>query len=160
MPAIKAMPADAIAQAKAQGFICQRNYRGTRVHLRCGHGHTQVVEAANFPKTLSCPKCAKGPRKAREPSARKPRERSLKRWALKVIAKSGKVCQCCSQVGGDLEAHHLWSYESYPDKRHQIDNGMCLCKSCHVKFHQTFGYGENTPSQMTQYLKERVSSNA
>lgn len=160
MPTLTATPAKFVAKAKAQGFICQKNYSKSFVRVRCSAGHVQTVDGDNLPRTLTCSKCDKGPRRPREPSRRKPRERSLKRWALKVISNSGKICQCCSQVGGDLEAHHLWSYESYPEKRHQIDNGMCLCKSCHTQFHQAYGYGDNTPAQITQYLKERVSSNA
>ena len=59
-------------------------------------------------------------------------------WRDKVINRDG-VCQCC---GGHkhLEAHHIFSWEDYPDLRVDVDNGVTLCRWCHYKYNSYFGH--------------------
>ena len=62
-------------------------------------------------------------------------------WRDKVINRDG-VCQCC---GGHkhLEAHHIFSWEDYPDLRVDVDNGVTLCRWCHYKYNSYFGHKGN-----------------
>lgn len=52
-----------------------------------------------------------------------------------------------------VNAHHLYSWKSYPLLRFDIDNGITLCKKCHINFHKKFGYGNNTKEQFIEYKK-------
>lgn len=66
---------------------------------------------------------------------------NLSSWRNEIL-KDGK-CACC---GGDkyLEAHHIFSYNSYPKLRDDVSNGVPLCKWCHKKLHSYYGK-EPTP---------------
>ena len=59
-------------------------------------------------------------------------------WRNAVLNRD-KVCKCC---GGHkyLEAHHIFSWEDYPDLRLDVDNGVALCKWCHHKYNSYFGH--------------------
>lgn len=79
---------------------------------------------------------------------------NLNSWRNEVI-KEGK-CACC---GGDkyLEAHHIFSYNSYPDLRADVKNGVALCKWCHKKLHSYYGK-EPTPTDLANFFN-RFSTN-
>lgn len=72
-------------------------------------------------------------------------------WRDSVIERDG-VCQCC---GGHkyLEAHHIFSWEDYPDMRINIDNGVTLCKWCHGRYNSYFGH-KGTGIGIVQYLNK------
>ena len=54
-----------------------------------------------------------------------------KKWRKSVYEGDFYTCQVCKKVGGDLEAHHIKSFASYPKLRFELDNGITLCKKCH-----------------------------
>ncbi len=53
------------------------------------------------------------------------------KWRMAVYERDGFKCQCCSKVGGELNAHHILSWHGYPEKRFDVDNGITLCVDCH-----------------------------
>ena len=59
-----------------------------------------------------------------------------KEWRAKVFERDGYKCQICGQIGGTLNAHHIKPYKDYPDLRHDVNNGVTLCKTCHKKVHK------------------------
>jgi hypothetical protein len=68
-----------------------------------------------------------------------------KYWRRNVFERDNYTCQICGDnSGGNLQAHHLNSYDQNKNKRTNINNGITLCKSCHQKFHSEYGYGGNT----------------
>lgn len=73
-------------------------------------------------------------------------------WRNNVIERD-EVCQIC---GGSkhLEAHHLFSYKQYPDRRTELGNGITLCKWCHQKFHSYKGKNV-TPADLICHIFER-----
>lgn len=75
-------------------------------------------------------------------------------WRKQIYERDNYTCQICGDSsGGNLNAHHLngWSY--FPEQRYDINNGICLCKECHVYgFHKTYGYNHNTIHQFMNYL--------
>ncbi len=74
-------------------------------------------------------------------------------WKLGVKERANFTCQICQDsTGGNLESHHLYSYDSYLDLRTNLDNGVCLCHDCHDKFHKLYGFGENTAEQFNEFL--------
>lgn len=54
-------------------------------------------------------------------------------WKNKVISK-GKCEKCGSKKR--LEAHHIIKWCEYPIGRIDVNNGMCLCHSCHTEEHK------------------------
>lgn len=61
------------------------------------------------------------------------------------------ACQLCSTRVGTLNAHHLNAWNSHPDERFDIDNGVTLCTDCHTNFHKEYGYGNNTKEQFSEF---------
>jgi len=62
--------------------------------------------------------------------------KEYKKWRKDVFERDDYTCQNCkSKRGGNLEAHHIKGWDSYPNLRYCISNGLTLCKSCH---YQTF----------------------
>lgn len=62
-------------------------------------------------------------------------------------------CQCCGDnKGGSLCAHHLESYRNNPDLRTSLENGTTLCEKCYRKFHNQYGYRNNTREQFEEFL--------
>lgn len=76
-----------------------------------------------------------------------------KAWIHDVLSKANFTCEKCNERGGSLTAHHKNAFASYPEDRFNIDNGACLCKECHSKFHIIFGKGSNTIEHFLDYLK-------
>ena len=74
-------------------------------------------------------------------------------WRNEVFNRDNYTCQCCGDnTGGNLIGHHIESYTSNEDLRMDIDNGICLCKDCHIEFHGIYGYGDNTRIQLEEFL--------
>lgn len=79
-------------------------------------------------------------------------------WRFKVYEKDKFTCQCCDDnTGGNLVAHHLYSWDVNESKRYDIDNGITLCNQCHIKFHSIYGYGNNTKEQFYEFLNKRCN---
>lgn len=79
-------------------------------------------------------------------------------WRKAVYERDNYTCQVCGDdTGGNLNAHHLESYDNNPDLRTSLDNGITLCEDCHKDFHHQYGYGNNTRKQYEEvnYVCER-----
>lgn len=77
-------------------------------------------------------------------------------WRKGVYRKDNYTCRICNKRGGHLNAHHLYSWSAFPDKRFNIDNGVTLCRKCHKKFHSAYGIKNNTREQFESFRKETV----
>ena len=54
-----------------------------------------------------------------------------KEWREWIFERDLHTCQYCGKVGGYIEAHHIFSFSSFPDFRFANFNGMTLCRDCH-----------------------------
>jgi len=73
-----------------------------------------------------------------------------KEWHRNILERDNFVCQHCGVVGGTLHAHHtfpfadilrFWDIKSLDDayacrELWNLDNGITLCKKCHMKIHK------------------------
>lgn len=89
------------------------------------------------------------------------RERSYpeyRNWRVSVYSRDNYTCVSCKDAkGGNLIAHHIFSYAKNPTLRTDIDNGVTLCTKCHSDFHSRFGYYNNTEDQFNTFLKSKIS---
>ena len=77
-------------------------------------------------------------------------------WALRVKKRDGNVCVICGNPAA--HAHHI------RDCTNKIDNGVSLCKKCHILAHRgsfnTLCKGKLSPYDAAIKLAERAKSNA
>ncbi len=57
----------------------------------------------------------------------------LKEWSKKILRRDKYTCRICNKKGGDLEVHHIFPLGRFPELISDIDNGLTLCKECHIK---------------------------
>lgn len=57
-------------------------------------------------------------------------------WRVAVFERDHYTCLDCGQVGGNLEAHHIKPFNTFPDLRYVADNGITLCQKCHKQKHK------------------------
>lgn len=74
-------------------------------------------------------------------------------WHINVFERDKYQCQKCGdKKGGNLTAHHVFSFKDYPELRTDVDNGITFCEKCHTLFHKTYGWGNNNRMQLNEYL--------
>lgn len=74
-------------------------------------------------------------------------EDALKRLSINNLVKDtfkrdSFSCCLCSQIGGELNAHHIELWSETPELREDPDNLITLCKSCHYMVHDFNWFGE------------------
>ena len=55
-------------------------------------------------------------------------------WRMKILDKHGHKCKICGSTER-LEVHHIKPVLEYPEAIFDMDNGIVLCKSCHIQQH-------------------------
>lgn len=75
-----------------------------------------------------------------------------KAWSYDILSKADFTCVKCSQRGGKLHAHHLNGFNLFPEQRFDLNNGACLCETCHSSFHEKYGKGSNTEDQFNEWM--------
>ena len=74
-------------------------------------------------------------------------------WRREVYERDNYTCQVCGDnKGGNLNSHHLNSYNSNKEQRTDLNNGITLCEKCHKKFHNKYGNGDNTKEQFEEFI--------
>ena len=76
-------------------------------------------------------------------------------WRNAIYERDNYTCQCCGDnKGGNLRAHHILNYSEYLELRYEMENGIVFCESCHVRFHNIYGYKNNNKEQLNEYLND------
>jgi 5-methylcytosine-specific restriction endonuclease McrA len=52
-------------------------------------------------------------------------------WRIAVLKRDGFRCVWCKSEK-NLEAHHIYSFASFPELRFEVKNGLTLCRDCHL----------------------------
>lgn len=75
-------------------------------------------------------------------------------WRTKVYQRDGYTCRKCNDsTGRNLNAHHVYSWNTHKTLRYVVNNGITLCEDCHKGFHHKYGYGNNTRRQLSEYMR-------
>jgi hypothetical protein len=75
-------------------------------------------------------------------------------WRNEVFKRDRFTCQSCKDAdGGNLNGHHIESYNANRTLRWEVSNGITLCETCHLAFHKRFGYGDNNAAQLAEFLQ-------
>ena len=57
-----------------------------------------------------------------------------------------------------LHAHHIYSWDRYPDKRYTIKNGVVMCWKCHNGFHRKYKFEAlDKPELLVEYINNKNS---
>ena len=79
----------------------------------------------------------------------------IRKWRTQVKERDNYICQICGHINKNVIAHHLYDRCNFPDKIYDLDNGVTLCKSCHSKFHSSYGhYGKPVTLNEFKQFKE------
>lgn len=70
-------------------------------------------------------------------------------WREAVFLRDNFQCQKCGSQEA-VEAHHIFSYNLFPESRTDVTNGVTLCYECHKNFHQLYGK-ETTRKDLLDY---------
>jgi hypothetical protein len=74
-------------------------------------------------------------------------------WQKKCMERDNFKCVVCSEHRKIyLTVHHIYSKDINFDRIFDINNGVTICKKCHRKFHNYYGYGKNTLEQWNEFL--------
>ncbi len=74
-------------------------------------------------------------------------------WRKAVFERDLYTCQCCmDDQGGNLHAHHITPYSTNKAVAWDLDNGITLCKTCHIEFHRAYGYTNCTAADLNEYI--------
>lgn len=76
----------------------------------------------------------------------------IRLWRESVFARDNWTCQKCKNKGIILRAHHIQNFSQYPELRFAIDNGITLCKKCHIEFHKKYWNKNNTKEQINEFI--------
>lgn len=140
----------------------------THLMLLCPNGHIVWMQWQNYQQGKRCVHCFKKMNRGETHRSWKPdlpvevRERrgrknlQYKEWRIAVYRRDGFTCQVCGEIGENLCAHHLHSFRENEQLRYAVDNGITLCKQCHIRFHRTYGAGGNTPEQFDEYRRKML----
>lgn len=86
-----------------------------------------------------------------EPTSREIRESPEYRAWVSSVKKRDVWCIFCHSTE-NLEAHHIYSFASFPELRFDVTNGITLCQKCH-KLTPNYGSKEKSFSQRIINLK-------
>jgi hypothetical protein len=152
--------------------LLTKKYTGNKQYLQvvCPNNHEYFVKYNDWQQGYRCQKCwyesNRGDGSVRWDKNLTKKDRLCRRallgyneWKYLVKKRDSFTCQICGDnKGGNLVSHHLESYHNNKDLRIVLENGVCLCESCHKKFHRTYGNKSNTKEQFEEFKNKYGTS--
>jgi transcription elongation factor Elf1 len=59
----------------------------------------------------------------------------FKEWRKAVFERDKYTCQECGDTKSYLHPHHIKEFAIYKELRYEVNNGLTLCKTCHLRLH-------------------------
>ena len=56
-------------------------------------------------------------------------------WRLAVLQEGNYECKVCGETE-NLVTHHIKPYKEFPELKHNVNNGVVLCVTCHKRAHK------------------------
>lgn len=154
----------------------ENNPKFRSVRCKCTQCDKEILRTPNYIKSkqnifcsykcwydyMSINMCGKNSHRFRHDISNEEREISRRFegysfWRREVFKRDKFTCQVCGdRKGGNLNAHHLNSYNWDKDNRTNIDNGVTLCEKCHMYFHSNYGFGDNTKEQFEEFKQNML----
>ncbi len=79
----------------------------------------------------------------------------FRKWRDSIYIRDNYTCQICGTKKSPFNAHHLDGYHWCKERRFDLTNGITLCEKCHMGFHLSFGYKNNTEEQFEEFKIRR-----
>ena len=73
------------------------------------------------------------------------RSKKYNYWRKAVYKRDKWTCTICNVKQRHPIAHHLKSFNEYPELRFEVSNGITVCRSCHKKIHKLIGLTTQFP---------------
>lgn len=84
-----------------------------------------------------------------------------KDWRRNVFVRDNYRCRLCGDKRGrNLVVHHLNSYHENEAGRYDTENGLTLCKVCHLEYHHGYGWKNATRKKFEQFMECREAQTA
>jgi hypothetical protein len=75
-------------------------------------------------------------------------------WRKKIFERDDYTCQKCKKRGKYMIAHHIANFSDNSKLRLEKENGITLCKDCHIDFHDNYTKKNNNLGQIKEYLRQ------
>lgn len=75
-----------------------------------------------------------------------------KEWRRQVFERDDYTCQICGKKGCYLEVHHIKPFSKFPELWFDVDNGLAVCKKCHIEIHREDMKGNKNASKNKENL--------
>ena len=70
---------------------------------------------------------------------------------VKNVLERDRVCVCCG-YDDNLEVHHLYGATENPELATDVNNGVVLCRFCHLKYHQIYSRYNINPQDFEEFM--------
>jgi hypothetical protein len=97
--------------------------------------------------------------KERELGKRRWNTDAHKKWRNLIFFRDNHKCQVSGQIGGQLVAHHIRSWDNDKILRFDVSNGITVSRKIHIQFHKKYGYGKNDEKQWKEFIYEYKNTN-
>jgi DNA-directed RNA polymerase subunit RPC12/RpoP len=77
-------------------------------------------------------------------------------WQAAVFKKDDYTCAHCGEKEKRLNAHHIIPYEN-EETRHDVNNGLTLCTSCHSRVHNKGKKAWNKGIKVSEEMRKKYS---
>ena len=113
----------------------------------------------NYSKTKKFRDSIRGENSPRWISEKTPEQRDrycieYREWRDAVFEKYNYTCQKCGKRHTFLNAHHIRNWKDCIELRYSLDNGVCLCRECHYRFHSLYGKKNNNIEQINEFIND------
>lgn len=138
--------------------ICELYKSGTPVSKIAKDLNTCIARIYRIIKNNDVELLTKGKRKRYgqvENEERKSKKYSI--WRDAIHRLFNNTCQISGEMYVKMDAHHLFNWKDFPNKRFDIDNGILIRSDLHYLFHFLYGKKKNTPSQFEEFKSRYLS---